>query len=35
LLGGKVVLRLAWLDHDKLHETIGENRATSLAKKQA
>jgi len=35
LLGGKVVERLAWLDHDKLHQTIAENRAKSLAKKQA
>ena len=35
LVGGKVVERLAWLDHDKLHQTIAENRAKSLAKKQA
>jgi (2Fe-2S) ferredoxin len=33
LVGSKVVERLAWLDHDKLHETIAENRAKSLAKR--
>ena len=33
LVGGKVVERLAWLDRDKLHQTIAENRAKSLAKK--
>jgi (2Fe-2S) ferredoxin len=35
LLGGKVVERLAWLDTDKLHDTIAENRATAQAKKTA
>ena len=33
LVGGKVVERLAWLDHDKLHQTIAENRAKSQAKR--
>ena len=33
LVGGQVVERLAWLDHDKLHQTIGENRAKSQAKR--
>jgi len=29
----ELVERLAWLDRDKLHQTIAENRAKSLAKK--
>ena len=33
LVNGKVVERLAWLDHDKLHQTIAENRAKSQAKR--
>ena len=33
LVAGKVVERLAWLDHDKLHQTIAENRAKSQAKR--
>ena len=32
LVGGKVVERLAWLDHDKLHQTIAENRAKAQAR---
>ncbi|MDP6559027.1 MAG: (2Fe-2S) ferredoxin domain-containing protein [Candidatus Binatia bacterium] len=34
LLRGKVVERLAWLDHDLLRQTIAENRAKAQAKKQ-
>jgi (2Fe-2S) ferredoxin len=34
LLGGKVVERLAWLDQDRLRQTISENRAKAQAKKQ-
>ena len=33
LVGGKVVERLAWLDTDKLHQTIADNRAKSQAKR--
>lgn len=35
LLGGKIVERLAWLDHDKLRQTIAENRAKAQARKTA
>ena len=33
LVAGKVVERLAWLDNDKLHQTIAENRAKAQAKR--
>lgn len=33
LLGGKVVERLAWLDRDRLRQTIAENRAKAQAKR--
>jgi (2Fe-2S) ferredoxin len=35
LLGGKVVERLAWLDVQKLHATIAENRAKAQSRKTA
>jgi len=33
LVRGRVVERLAWLDRDKLHQTIAENRAKAQAKR--
>jgi (2Fe-2S) ferredoxin len=35
LVGGRIVERLAWLDHDRLRQTIAENRAKAQARKTA
>ena len=35
LIGGKVIERLAWLDTNLLRQTIADNRAKSLSRKQA